>query len=343
MASDYTQMFGFRQARMYMAGDIYKNTFFKIEFDLVDDTSYNDIENSQDIYIGLKNIPVIGHLRFGNQKEPFSLEAQTPFRFLSFMERAMAVNAFAPGRNVGIMAYDTTLDGTLWWGIGIFNMGDGLEPAKTGNNIPARVAWAPIMDEDALLQVGISYAFHDDSSYGIMVQPENNMAGASFSTGSFTAKANHRFGIEVAGRFGPFHFAGEWIWSMYDKASTGGKRNDVTLSGGYLQGGWFITGEPRGFENGAWSRTAPNENFYDGNGGMGAFEVVARFSYIDLKDKIIQGDQAYCFTLGLNWYWNPNTRFMFNYVYVNHDEVGGNSDISGGTSNQFLFRLQIDW
>jgi phosphate-selective porin OprO/OprP len=146
----------------------------------------------------------------------------------------------------------------------------------------------------------------------------------------------------VAGAFGPIAFAGEWYWSMFNKASTGGQRNDVTLSGGYIQATYFITGEMRPMKDTTWSRPMPNANFHDGGGGPGAWEVGARFSYIDLKDNIIQGDQGYTFTLGLNWYWNPNTRFMFNYVYADNDEVAG-SDASGGTTNQFLFRLQIDW
>jgi phosphate-selective porin OprO/OprP len=58
--------------------------------------------------------------------------------------------------------------------------------------------------------------------------------------------------------------------------------------------------------------------------GLGAWEVAARFSNIVLNDKDIKGNNLTDFTIGLNWYLNPYTRWKFNYVraFLEDDRVG---------------------
>jgi len=50
------------------------------------------------------------------------------------------------------------------------------------------------------------------------------------------------------------------------------------------------------------------------SGGRGAYEVAARYSYLDLDSGTIAGGKLHDLTLGLNWYANRNMRMMFNYV-----------------------------
>ena len=47
--------------------------------------------------------------------------------------------------------------------------------------------------------------------------------------------------------------------------------------------------------------------------GRGAWQVGARYSYVDLNDKRVHGGQENEFTAGLNWFLNPNLKFQFNY------------------------------
>jgi phosphate-selective porin len=182
--TSYNNIFELRRVRMYMSGDIYKNTFYKLSVDFAGNSV-----TIKDAYIGLQNVPVIGHLRVGNQKAPMSLERLSSSKYLMFMERAMAIVAFIPDRNVGIAAYNTELDGALWWGFGVFN--NGTTFGKTGNNIPARLVYAPIMEENSYLHVGVNYAFIDNKSYSIGVRPENHQTNAMFVSGSFSAAENH--------------------------------------------------------------------------------------------------------------------------------------------------------
>ncbi|RPJ81091.1 MAG: porin, partial [Acidobacteria bacterium] len=58
-------------------------------------------------------------------------------------------------------------------------------------------------------------------------------------------------------------------------------------------------------------------------------------SKIDLEDAPIQGGELKDWTAGLNWYLNPNTRIMWNYVRADLE--------NRGTADIFQMRFQIDF
>ncbi|MEM8964657.1 MAG: porin, partial [Acidobacteriota bacterium] len=85
--------------------------------------------------------------------------------------------------------------------------------------------------------------------------------------------------------------------------------------------------------SGSWNRIKPNANW--GMGGGGAWEIAGRYSNINLNDGNISGGEMDVFTLALNWYPNPATRLMINYVL---------SDVDGvGEADFILLRLQFDF
>jgi hypothetical protein len=98
---------------------------------------------------------------------------------------------------------------------------------------------------------------------------------------------------------------------------------------------YFLTGEHRPYDRkqGIHARLEPFEDFVrvrtKSQGvqtGLGAWEVAARFSNIVLNDKNVKGNNLTDFTIGLNWYLNPYTRWKFNYIRAFlEDERNGNS------------------
>jgi phosphate-selective porin OprO/OprP len=78
--------------------------------------------------------------------------------------------------------------------------------------------------------------------------------------------------------------------------------------------------------NGSFQSPRPYSPF-TGSGGIGAWEIAARFSNTDLNyhqglagfappgDGVRGGDQD-IWTVGLNWYPNSNLRFMLDYLHV---------------------------
>ncbi|MGH8548313.1 MAG: porin, partial [Methylococcales bacterium] len=70
----------------------------------------------------------------------------------------------------------------------------------------------------------------------------NLTSGMRGTPGFREASSVAMFGAELAGAFGPFHAEAEY---MQAHISGHGYTNDNVLQGYYLQGGWFLTGETR--------------------------------------------------------------------------------------------------
>src|SRR6185295_7409221 len=105
-------------------------------------------------------------------------------------------------------------------------------------------------------------------------------------------------GLEAAVVLGPFSLTGEYSLASIDGDT--GSPNDPNFSGYYLQASYFLTGESRGYKK--------------AQGCFGAWELAARISSLDLTDDGIDGGQLDDLSLGVNWYLNPNTRVMLDYI-----------------------------
>jgi phosphate-selective porin OprO/OprP len=94
---------------------------------------------------------------------------------------------------------------------------------------------------------------------------------------------------------------------------------DETIYGSYVYGSYFLTGENRIYErfgqHGAqFGRNVPYSNFFliPGGVGPGAWELKARWSYLDLGNL---GNGVYNdLTVGFNWYWSDRMRMMFDWI-----------------------------
>ena len=103
-----------RRARFYMAGTIYENVGYKLEFDWAGGSA-----NFNDVFMELKKVPLLDNFRVGHTKEPYSLEMMNSSKYITFMERGLN-HTFTPQRNTGFMAYNHALNKRLSWSTGIF-------------------------------------------------------------------------------------------------------------------------------------------------------------------------------------------------------------------------------
>ena len=114
---------------------------------------------------------------------------------------------------------------------------------------------------------------------------------------------------------------------------------EYELNGYYGQVSYFLTGESRPYKSSyaGFSRVKPNNNY--GFNGKGSIELVARISKMDLSnaEKGILDSK----TIGVNWYLNPNTRVMFNYVMGELSESDEFGIIT--QENAVMMRVQIDF
>ena len=125
----------------------------------------------------------------------------------------------------------------------------------------------------------------------------------------------------------------EYIGALVDSFGT----PDTYFHGSYVQASYFLTGESRQWDRklGTFGRAQVHEPFFrvlTDEGictSRGAWEIAARWNYLDLSDSDL--DQGYldATTLGLNWYLSSYMRMMFNYEYVDlHDVTDGRSAAS---------------
>ena len=311
----------------------------------------------KDVYIAIKELPLVGHIKAGHFKEPYSLDELTSSRFITFMERSLA-NAFSPGRNVGVMAYDTAADENVTWAIGAFISEVGDEPPiyrndNGGTALTMRYTWTPWYDEATdrgLLHLGVCYSYRDiaDGTVRYRSRPEADLGSYIVDTGSIgNTQDVQLLDFELAYVYGPFRIQSEYSRAFVRRAGAA----NPTFDGTYVQVSYFLTGEQRKYKRSGGSfsdRVKPFENFFrvrDINGcvqtGKGAWEVAYRASYIDLNGIGVSGGNATDHTIGLNWYLNPYTRWMFN--YVNSDLRRNLNGASTGNMSIFETRIQIDF
>ena len=341
---EVTQMTGveFRRVRFFNSGKLFGNTNYKLQLDYS-----GGVISYKDVWIELEGLPFDGSLRVGHFKEPFRLEALTSSKYITFMERALP-NAFSPERNTGVM-YQLNLKDKISIQAGLFRESDiyGNDINSTSNvNATARVTYLVINDDHKLLHLGaaVSKRQNSDNTYGFSVRPENHL-GTKLLTVSFeNVDETNISGFEIAYISGPLSLQGEYILTTVSSESWGSSFMDLNieheLSGYYAQLSYFLTGESRAYKSSyaGFNRVKPINNY--GSNGNGAIELVARISKMDLsKANMGTLDDT---TIGVNWYLNPNTRVMLNYVLADLRAGDGSGDVVT-TENTIQCRVQIDF
>jgi phosphate-selective porin OprO/OprP len=300
-----------RRARLHLQGYMYGSVDYKFELDFAGGRA--DIK---DLYLGVRNLPV--KLRFGHQKEPWSIEQQTSSRFITFMERSLAI-VFSPERNFGARV-ERNMDGRTSWAAGVFRETDGFAGVVGDNyNLTGRVTHAPILDNDGrnLLHLGVGYTHKlVDGALTLELRPDVHTGPKLIQLVVPATSADYLQG-EVAANIGSLAFQAEYVQAWIKST----ERNDPSLNGWYVQGSYFLTGESRPYTGTLFNRVKPRHNFLDG--GSGAWQIAARYARADLSEGTESGlGVLAAFTAGLNWHWNPNVRLMFNFTRTNITDLG---------------------
>jgi len=320
-----------------------------------------------DVWLQFNKLPVLGHVRIGNQKEWIGLEHLNSFRFLEFMERSLLFDAFIPtpfsnGFSPGISAYNTILNERAFWAVGAYKNERDLFGFANGDGMYAatgRLAALPIYENNGqrLLHVAVAGSYRDpvDGTVQFRVRPEIRNAPFPLlpllaNTGQITADSQQLGAAEVAAVLGPLTIQAEYTSSFLQNASQGNLKNlgTVFYQGWYVQATYFLTGEFRPYNKQlfAFGRVVPNEPYHlvDGVGGWlfghGAWELAARYTNLDLSNSGINGGVLDNITLGVNWYLTSNSKIQWNYDFTHRTEVGGTSN---GDIHAFGMRFALDF
>jgi len=333
----------FRRARLYTSGEI--NQGVPVHYILQLDFAGGDTKFT-DVYLGLRQIPFVGTLQLGQMYEPFSLEQNTSDNYVTFLERAAPIEAFSPSRNVGGLVINDLFNERMTYSVGVFadddnDKADG-DAFESNVRFTGRLTGLPWYDEASggrrylHLGVGGSIINPQNDTVRFRTRPEAHLAPRYVDTGSFSADNAYLANAEALLTLGPLSLQGEYFQTWLDSSVT----SDPSFNGFYLFASWFLTGEHRPYKksNGTIDRVHPRNNLSFAGKGFGAWELLARISRVDLNDGSVQGGRLTDYTGGLGWYLNPNTRWLFNYIYADLHRAG-----QAGHSHLLETRFQVDF
>ncbi|HIG32983.1 MAG TPA: hypothetical protein EYQ09_06075 [Flavobacteriales bacterium] len=328
----------FRRVRLYSSGTMYSNVKYKLQLDFAGGKIA-----FKDVWMELNKLPIQGNVKIGHFKEPLRLEGLTSSKYITFMERGLPI-AMTPERNTGAM-YHTIIGEKLSFQAGVFRKSNAFGNDKTANNnlnITSRATYLAMNDGDKLLHLGIANSRRksNDKTYSFSSRAENHL-GNNLMNVTYNNQVQNVNIIagEVAYVNGSLSLQGEALQTTID-TEIGQWNTPITheIMSYYGQVSYFLTGESRSYKSSlaGFGRVKPNNN-YGANGAInewGALEVAARFSAINSQEYGSLED----ITFGLNWYLNPNTRVMLNYVM---GEMTNETEVI--TENAVMMRVQLDF
>ena len=372
----------FRRGRFAMEGAFYEVVEFYTEWDFINTTDVDrvaptvqgDVINTPvptDLWVQLPRIPGIGTISFGNTKPPLSFEHLTSSRYLHFLERSLAFDAFIGGVDngfkPGVMIFNSSANDRVTWAVGGFknnttifgwNQGDG-EWDLTG-----RVTWTPYYENNGRhmvhLGLGASYRDLDESRVRLRARTllRNGPAAMHTPLLNILVAGDDQVIVvpEFAMNWGPWTVQSEyfavWVSDAFSPAGAGAiGRGTPYFQSAYAEVLYFLTGEHRpynrkGGNGAAYKRVVPRSNAFFvaddfGNccSSLGAWQIGVRYSWIDLTDNGINGGRVHDITAGLNWYINPNLKFQWNYTVADRDVNGP----SNGLIHGFGMRTAFDF
>ncbi len=207
----------------------------------------------------------------------------------------------------------------------------------------ARVAGTPLKGYGWLVHVGANASYVDKPAdtgptstprFPIQLRdrPELRVDGTRLvDTGAIDAKTSATYGLELAGQYNNLFAQAEAFRYDITRHTPAVGQTNPSFSGWYVEGSWIATGEARKYNSVTAAFDAPSvTHVFDPQAGQwGALELAARYSNLDLDyhalaataaDRVRGGKQD-IWTAGLNWYWNPDTRFVFDLQQVHIDRL----------------------
>lgn len=228
--------FSVRRARLYLSGNV-SDWSYKIQFNV----GNNNGGTPEDLYIQYNGWGKKAVLTVGKQNEPFGLEQLESSKDISFLERSAISEAYAPGRQNGLLF--SGQQGDMTYALGVFED----DSNGDGSAITGRLSYSPIHSSDEVLHLGLAYS--------------NRAADVDMT------------GLEFAYSNGPYHLQSEYVSSNNMNVSAQG----IYVQAGWIitgetrpyKGGIFKRVKPAGTK-GAWEVVLRYE---DGDGAYSDQEL----------------------------------------------------------------------
>ena len=335
-----------RRARIGVAGTVARDWGYAFVYDAGNssDATPRGLTTAQIMWTGPRGTA----WELGYSSTYFTLDQSTGAADLLFLERASpsniatSFNAGSARANAGARFF-----GERYW-VGAYLTGPQIGDSHTqsrerfGAIERATYQVATGSDYSIHLGVGVSELLHAPNSgpgtpaaISLSDRPELRIDPTTFlDTGQIGTPANpvtkgYVIDVETAATYRSLFWQGEYFHYQVDRAGL----PNASFNGAYGQISWTLTGEahPYNPQAGSYLRIRPRNPFSLKFGGWGAWEIAARFSYINLNSNIVSGDlqsatpgavlggNQYGYTIGLNWYPNDLVRLMLDFNHIDFE------------------------
>lgn len=287
----------------------------------------------------------------GHHKPFWGLEEMGSDNFTSFQERAAFTTAFGFERRVGLSA--SYVGKALIVQGGVFTddaTSLGFPPSDTivprdvddAYSVDGRVVYMPKLGK-AQLHIGGSIHYRDTKNLETLryrARPFVRTTDLRFVDTRAIAGTGGELGIGLEAAYvqGPFHATAESFWQ---KALRPGQFSP-TFNGGYAELGYVLTGEVTPYKNGGYDRLTPKKPL--GKGGIGAFQLNARYDWLNLNDGPFVGGRQNMAGVSLVWAPAAHFRFLADYghFWIHDSPVTAMGGLRDYQADSFGLRAQFD-
>ena len=283
----------------------------------------------------------------GHQKQPYSLSLEMSSNDLPFVERSVdnfLVAAFTD-RAIGGRFEN---HGDNWFVAGGI-YGDSLKSGSTngdeGWGSAGRLIFSPLVEDNRVLHLGVRGAYRSiDVSTPTMTIKDQTTDFSNLNIVNTGALPNLEsatlFGPELAASWGPVYVTAEHSTAKLDRTG----KDSAEFTGWNAAISFNLTGESHAsgyrLSSGEFKCIKPTKYFDISNGGIGAWELSARYASIDLNDGDITGGKEDALTLGVNWYINQNVRVMADWTRILDTDKSNSIRLYAPDLDVFTIRTQ---
>lgn len=270
-----------------------------------------------------------------------------------FVEQSFVTANLLPQRDVGASFFGDIYGGKLSYAVGYMNGvidGGDQSVAIDSNNdkeLTARVFAQPFKGDGSWLSgLGLGIAGTSNNQRASATSSQlpsfktfSQNSFFSYNTGAYADGRRYRFSPQAYYYYGPFGVMAEY--AREDQEVTRSTHHE-TLSHDAWQTtfSWLITGEEA-----SYGSVKPKQDFNPNSSGWGAWELVARFSGMELDHDTFTGKTngvrfaditksaraVDAWGVGINWYLNSYARFALDYEQASFEGGGSGSTVSSTT------------
>lgn len=304
-------------------------------------------------------------IRAGYFKEPYSMETQEDVKWQDMPENSL-INPQTPGRDLGVMVHGNIGKGIFRYAVGLFNGNGSVGGApntdeNSDKDFAMRLVLQPgaQMESDLIkhLYIGVAmtrgmedkgtnetpFSFESPATQTAYHAPST--PGTPFVDNDHTTRFQGELAYLIGlGDTAQIDIKGEWSY-LKAKLEFGDAHETFRSDGFYTSLGFWLFGS-----RSLGKRPVVNKPLF--NGGVGAFQLVVRYSQMRLDNTFEElagfGGNRHPkeYAAALNWYPNQYVRISLMYaqeVYSHRDPVALASGTLVKNDNVWIIRAQVDF